>query len=84
MSALIEGGVSINTVGSSANTKVDIAVETLAAIAEAEDGGRTPPRRPASSPPATRLAARAAFLPLEQSTATALFEHYVAAPPTSA
>jgi glutamate carboxypeptidase len=76
---LIEGGVSINTVAPWAKARVDVRFKTLAAMAAAEVAVQDILETVHLAGTTTRLAERAAFLPLEQTPANlALFEHYVA------
>jgi glutamate carboxypeptidase len=76
---LIEGGVSINTVAPWAKARVDVRFKTLAAMAAAEAAVNGILETVHLQGTTTRLAERAAFLPLEQTPANlALFEHYVA------
>jgi glutamate carboxypeptidase len=76
---LIEGGVSINTVAPFAKARVDVRFKTLAAMAAAEVAVQKTLETVHLAGTTTRLAERAAFLPLEQTPANlALFEHYVA------
>jgi glutamate carboxypeptidase len=76
---LIEGGVSINTVAPWAKARVDVRFKTLAAMAAAEAAVKRILDTTHLAGTTTRLAERAAFLPLEQTPANlALFEHYVA------
>jgi glutamate carboxypeptidase len=75
---LIEGGVSINTVAPWAKARVDVRFKTLAAMAAAEVAVQKILETVHLVGTTTRLAERAAFLPLEQTPANrALFEHYV-------
>jgi glutamate carboxypeptidase len=77
---LIEGGVSINTVAPFAKARVDVRFTTVAAMAAAEAAVAKILETTHLAGTATRLASRAAFLPLEQTPANrALFEHYAAA-----
>jgi glutamate carboxypeptidase len=76
---LIEGGVSINTVAPHAKARVDVRFATMAAMAAAEAAVKKILDATHLAGTTTRLAERAAFLPLEQTPANlALFEHYVA------
>ena len=77
---LIEGGVSINTVAPFARARVDVRFTTMANMAAAEAAVAEILETMHLPGTTTRLAERAAFLPLEQTPANrALFEHYVAA-----
>jgi glutamate carboxypeptidase len=76
---LIEGGVSINTVAPFAKARVDVRFKTMAAMAAAEAAVKRILETVHLVGTTTRLAERAAFLPLEQTPSNlALFEHYVA------
>jgi glutamate carboxypeptidase len=77
---LIEGGVSINTVAPFATARVDVRFTTMANMAAAEAALAEVLETTHLAGTTTRLASRAAFLPLEQTPANrALFEHYAAA-----
>ena len=76
---LIEGGASVNTVAPHATAKVDVRFKTLERMAEAEAAVSAILETTHLEGTTTKLAGRAAFLPLEQTPANAaLFEHYVA------
>ena len=77
---LIEGGQSINTVAPWAVAKVDVRFKTIARMAEAEAAIERILAETHLAGTATRITAKAAFLPLEPTPASqALFDHYVAA-----
>jgi glutamate carboxypeptidase len=77
---LIEGGQSVNTVAPHAQAKVDVRFKTRAAMAAAETAIEQVLDRIHLAGTTTRITAKAAFLPLEQTPASAaLFDHYVAA-----
>ena len=76
---LIEGGQSINTVAPWAVAKVDVRFKTMARMTEAEAAIERILAATHLAGTATRITAKAAFLPLEPTAASqALFEHYVA------
>jgi glutamate carboxypeptidase len=76
---LIEGGVSINTVAPFARARVDVRFKTMDAMAAAETAVSNILATTHLPGTTTRLAERAAFLPLEPTPANrALFEHYAA------
>lgn len=74
---LIEGGQSVNTVAPQALAQVDVRFKTIAAMGDAEAAIGAILARTHLAGTTTRIARKAAFLPLEQTAASrALFEHY--------
>ena len=77
---LITGGQSVNTVAPRAEAKVDVRFKTMAAMAEAEAAIEAVLGHTHLRDTTTKITAKAAFLPLEQTPASqALFDHYVTA-----
>jgi glutamate carboxypeptidase len=77
---LIEGGQSINTVAPHAAARLDVRFKTMAAMTAAEAAIDQVLARTHLAGTATKITAKAAFLPFEPTPASrALFDHYVAA-----
>jgi len=76
---LIEGGQSINTVAPHARARLDVRFRTLAAMEEAEAAIAAILERAHLAGTTSRVAERAAFLPVEESReGDALARHYIA------
>jgi glutamate carboxypeptidase len=76
---LIQGGQSVNTVAPLASAEVDVRFRTIAAMHEAEAAIAAILERTHLAGTTTQIVRRAAFLPLEQTSASReMFEHYVA------
>ena len=76
---LIQGGQSVNTVAPLASAEVDVRFRTIDAMHEAEAAIAAILEQTLLAGTTTRIARRAAFLPLEETPASRrMFEHYVA------
>ena len=76
---LLQGGQSVNTVAPLASAEVDVRFRTIDAMHEAEAAIAAILEQTLLAGTTTRIARRAAFLPLEETPASRrMFEHYVA------